>query len=143
MVGTDVRRRLPEDIRRRTAGDKLLEHLPAARVPDPGVQLAVRKGAGAALAELNVGSGVQPPGTAERLYLFLTGIHILAALEQNRMQPGFGQHQRSKQPGRAAADDHRRVFRLNGHAGKDERLGPIQAHLWIAAAPYRRLLVAG
>ena len=142
-VGADVRRCLPEDVRRCTAGGELFEHLPAARVPDAGVQLAVRKGAGAALAELDVGPGIQTAGPVKGLHFFSAGVHVVAALEQNRMQSGLRERQRSEQPGRTAADDHRRIFRLHGRTGEYERFGRIQAHLRTAAVPDGGLLIAG
>ena len=68
------------DLRRRAVSDKGLEHIPVARVVGLGVELAVRKGARAALAELDVARGIEH---ARRQKFFHVGgalLHPLAAL---------------------------------------------------------------
>ncbi len=54
--GADMRMRFGQDVVRRAGLDEFLQHLAAeeARILDPAIELAVREGAGAALAELDV-----------------------------------------------------------------------------------------
>jgi hypothetical protein len=59
--GADMRMRLPQDVVGRARLDELLQHLAPqeARVFHPAIELAVRKGARAALAELYVAVRVE------------------------------------------------------------------------------------
>jgi hypothetical protein len=107
--GADVRFADIKDFRRRAGFDKFLEHLAAVvlGVLDLAVELAIGKGAGAALAKLDVRLGVehllspQPPGILRAL------ADGLATLEDDRPEAALRQNQRGKDAGRAKADDDR------------------------------------
>ena len=58
-VGADVRMMVPEDVLRRARGDECFEQEAHAPVLDPGVELAVAVGTGAAFAEEVVALGRQ------------------------------------------------------------------------------------
>ena len=78
-----------------------------AVVLDPAVELAVGKGAGAALAELDVGFGVEhaaPPQAPRVLGPFA---NHLAAVEDDRPEAHLRQDQAGEQAARAGADDDR------------------------------------
>ena len=82
-----------------------------ADVLGAGVQLAVGKSAGAALAELDVAGEIQFPGGPEPLHIGGTLLHFSPPLQQNGSGSGAGQHQRGKQTRRASAYHHRRQLR--------------------------------
>ena len=71
-----------------------------AQVAGTGVQLAVGKCPGAALAELDVALRIQLAGGPETLYILLPLLHALSPLQQNGACAAFCQHQRGKQSGR-------------------------------------------
>ena len=96
-VGADVRPGLPEDLVRRTGGDEIVQHLPAAPVMRAGVELAVRERARAALAELDVRFGVQRAGLIEFFHVGLSLVHGAAALEQNRLRARAGECERGEE----------------------------------------------
>ena len=89
------------------ARDELGQDLAAemAGVLDPAVELAVGEGAGAALAELDVGLGVehapapQPPGVLGAF------AHHLAAVEDDRPEAHLREDQADEQAAGAGADD--------------------------------------
>ena len=85
-------------------GDKAAE-----RVPDAGGQLAVREGARAALAELDVGVGVEDAGGAELFHRPHPVVQGGAPFQHQGLIALPGQHQGAEQPGGAQAADHRPV----------------------------------
>ena len=102
-----------------------------------GVELPVRKGPSAALAELHVVFRVQRAPGAEGFHRPAPGLHILPALQYHRPQAGAGQHQRREHPRRAEAND-------DGLFSPDRRAGEIRdlinqravfQHVRIFAAP--------
>ena len=84
VIRTDVRLCFPQDRIRRTGAHKCLEHVADTRVFCAGIEFAVRKGAGAAFAELNVGIRCQDAGFPERLDVFLPLLDGRAALKDDR-----------------------------------------------------------
>ena len=82
-----------------------------AYIPGTGIELAVGKGAGAALAELYVGLRVQHAGAPEVFHILLALLHAASPLQQDGLQARPGQHQRGKQPRRSRTYHHRRDFR--------------------------------
>ena len=146
--GADVRLGDEGDFLGRAGLDELLDHLArqVARVADLAPQLAVGKGAGAALAELDVGFRVehaappQAPGVPGAL------AHRAAALEHDRTKAHLRQHQRGEQAARAEADDHRPRCGTGGEVGRrpgDEAIAGVgrRAHMRVAgvAGEHRRL----
>ena len=107
--GADVRLGDIQDFLGRAGLDELRQHLArqVARITDLAPQLAVRKGARAAFAELHVRLRVeyalapQPPGVPGSF------AHALAALEHDRPQAHLRQHQRREDAARTKADDDR------------------------------------
>ena len=107
--GADVRLGDVGDLLGRAGLDELLDHLARemARVADLAPELAVGKGAGAALAELDVRFGIehaappQAPGVAGAL------AHGAAALEDDRAEAHLRQQQGGEESAGPEADDHR------------------------------------
>ena len=91
------------DALRRTVLIKFLQHPAHALVMGAGVQLAVGKGAGAALTELHVALRVQGPAPAEGLHRGSALLHGLAPFQHDGLCPGPGQHQGREHPRRAKA----------------------------------------
>ena len=122
----DVRLADEEDFLGRAGLDELLQHLAPVvqRIADLAVQLAVGKRAGAALAELDVGLGVQfafapqVPGVARAF------AHGLAAVEDDRPKPHLRQDQSGKQPARPEADDDR-PMRQRGRRTRHRTVGVV------------------
>ena len=79
-----------------------------------GVELAVGKGPGAALSELNVAGEVQLSGGPEALHIGSAVLHAAAPLQQNGPCACSCQYQRGKQARRSRTYHHRRYFR-RGH----------------------------
>eukprot|EP01136_Pigoraptor_vietnamica_P016349 Opistho-1_new@4810 len=111
--GADVRFGDVEDFLRRAGLHELGQHLArqVARVADLAPQLAVREGAGAALAELHIRFGIQhaaapqPPGVLGAL------AHRLAAFQHDRAQAHLRQDQRGEDAAGPEADDQRSQWR--------------------------------
>ena len=106
VVGADVRLGGDENLGRRAAGRQFGEDLVAAIVPDERVELAVRKGPGAAFAEHDVGLRVEDAALEQVRDVERAPFDGLPALEQQRAVPGLGEQQRGEEPRGAAADDH-------------------------------------
>ena len=85
-----------------------------AEIPGAGVQLPVGKSAGTALAELDIGGGIQDPGAPEGLHILLPLLHRLAPLQEDGLCAGLGQNQGAEQPSRPGTHHHRRQLRC-GH----------------------------
>ena len=107
--GADVRLADIHDFLGRAGLDELGQHLAAVvfRVLDLAIQLAVRKGAGAAFAELDVRLRIEFALAPEAEGVDGAFAHHLAALEDQRAQAHLGQDQRGEQAARAGADDDR------------------------------------
>ena len=106
-VGSDVRLRLEEDFLRRAVLGERLQDKKDALVLCAGIQLAVRKRAGAALAELHVAFAVERAVLPEALHGVLPVLDRAAALHDDRPQPGAGQQEAGEHAGRPEADDDR------------------------------------
>ena len=122
QVGADVGFLLPCDLRRGTVLQKHLGDEAAERVADAGGQLAVRKGARAALAKLDVGVFVQLTAGGEMLHCLHPLVQRGAALQHDGPVALPGQQQRREQPRRAEAADNGPVGQglravLNGKIG--------------------------
>ena len=99
------------------------QHLAAAGILDAGGQLAVRKCARAALAELHVAVFIQRAAVEKALHALRALIHALAALQADGVQPRPRQIQRRKQAARPHADHHRRVRARCGRRRGQGRVG--------------------
>ena len=114
QVGAHMGLLLPCDLRRGTVLQEHLCHKAAQLVPDAGGQFAVREGARAALAELDIRIHVQLAGGRKMLH----GLHALvqrgAAFQHDGPVALPGQQQRRKQARRAKAAHHRAVAQRQG-----------------------------
>ena len=77
-----------------------------ARVLDAGIELAVGEGASAALAELDVGFGVEDAAAPEAPGVAGALADQFAAFEDERAEAHLGQDEGSHQAAGAGADDH-------------------------------------
>ena len=111
-----------QNILRSAAGDQLLQNEAVADVPGAGVELAVGKGTGAALPELNVGGEVQLPGGPEALHVLRPALHAPSTLQQDGTQPRPGQYQGGKEARGARAHHHRRNI-LGRQRGREQIAG--------------------
>ena len=114
QVGAHMGLLLPGDLRRGTVLQKHLGDKAAELIPDAGGQLAIRKGARAALAKLDVGIGVQLTSGREVLHRLHTLVQRGAALQHDGLVALPGQQQRRKQTRRAQPADHRPVGQALG-----------------------------
>ena len=101
---------IKEDIFPCTRFHKLLQDPADTWVIHTGVQLTVRKCTGAALTELDITFRIKLSGFPEFLHLFVTGLGIIATLQNQRTQAGNRQHQCRKHTGRTEAYNHRSGF---------------------------------
>ena len=109
QVGAHMGLLLPCDLCRGTVLQKHLGDKITQFIPDAGGQLAIREGARAALAELDVGVGVQLTGGGKVLHRLHTGIQRRAALQHDGAVALPCQQQGRKQPRRAQSAHHRAV----------------------------------
>ena len=116
QIGADVRLRLPKDLLGRAGVHEPAQHVARHRVLDVRGQLSVRERARAALAELDVRLRVEIAARRERVHRGQALVHVAAALEHERPQPGPRQIERAEQPGRARA--HHDRARLAGIRGR-------------------------
>ena len=123
IVGTNMGLGVIEDLLRRTAADQLLQNKAVPEILGAGVQLAVGKGPGAALSELNVAGEVQLSGGPEALHIGRAVLHAAAPLQQNGPCACSCQYQRGKQARRSRTHHHRRYFR-RGHRLRELIDGP-------------------
>ena len=107
MVGAHVGLGLPQDRRRRARPVHLLQHPSAAGILDAAVQLAIGKGARAALAELHIAVGVEGTAVPEGRHVLLPPVHGLSPLHHHGLHARPCQGQRREQPRRPHADDQR------------------------------------
>ncbi len=91
------------------AATNSVKHLAAVKlgVLDLAVELAIGKGAGAALAELHVRFRREYPAPPQRPGILGALAHACAALDDNRPQTGLGENERSEQAAWAGADHDR------------------------------------
>ena len=125
QVGAHMGLLLPCDLLGGAVLEEHLGHEAAQLVADAGGELAVRKGACAALAELDVGVLVQLTGGREMLHSLDALFQRRAALQHDGPVALTGQQQRCKKSGRAEAADH-------GPVG--QRLGAV-LHRKVGSAP--------
>ena len=104
-VGTDVWMGAVAYVARGLGADESLEQEAGAGILDPGVELAVRIGAGAALAEEVVALRVELAAGLEGGDVGLALVHGLAAFEHQHLAAVHGQQVGSHEAGRTAADD--------------------------------------
>ena len=136
VVGAHMGLGVGQNVLRRPAGHQLLQNEAVARVFGAGVQLSVGEGAGAALAELDIGGGVQRAGGPEALHIRLPRLHGTAPLQQDGPQARPGQHQGAEETRRSCSHHHRRPLRRGPGGGK--RVGgpgDRETHPFAAASP--------
>ena len=88
-----------------------------------GVQLAVGKGPGTTLSELNVAGEIQFPGGPEALHIGRAILYTAPPLQQNGPCACSCQYQRGKQARRSRTHNHRRYLR-RGHRLRELIDGP-------------------
>ena len=123
IIGTHMGLGVDEDVLRGAALHQRLQNEAVAHVSGAGIELAVRKGAGTALAELHVGAEVQRAGAPEPLHVLLALFHAASPLQQNGLQARPGQHQRGEQASRSRAYHHRGD--LGRRLGRGQRIGDL------------------
>ena len=106
-VGADVGLVGPLDVLRGPVLHKGAEHMGDAGVIDASGELAVGEGAGASLAKLHVGAGVQLPGGPVGFHRLGALVHVAATLQYHGLQAGPGQGQSGEQSGGASTHHHR------------------------------------
>ena len=143
LVGTHMGQCVGEDALRRAAGYQLLHDEAVAQVAGAGVQLAVGKRPGAALAELDVALCIQLTGGPETLYVPLPLLHALPALQQNGACAAFCQHQRGKQSGRPRAYYDGAHLRRGDGGGERVPLRRVGGDALVPAAAQQRGLLRG
>ena len=141
VVGADVRLGLAQDGGIGSVGHKGLQHCFAQGIVDAGGELSVRKGSGAALAELDIGPGVEAAALPEALHRSHPTVHIAAALQNQRGIAHPGQCQGREHTGRAKTDHHRAVGKCSSAAYQFRELGFAQAHIGIPGPADHFLLV--
>ena len=142
-VGADMRVGKIKYLLRRAGGDKLAQDKPSAHplFLYERVELAVRKGARAAFAELNVGFGVQLPAAEEVFHICGAFGNRLAAFQNERAEAGPCKHQRSEHP-RRAEPDHDRAQRTRRTRGRGEGIFGFARDNFAAAARGKAFFVA-
>jgi hypothetical protein len=80
---------------------------------DAAGQFAIRKGAGAAFAELDVGIRIQVAMLLEKKDVLRSPVDRLAALDQDGVRAGFCQGQGGEKTGGAGSDDERRTIKTD------------------------------
>jgi hypothetical protein len=105
-VSPDVRLCEPGNLRWSPEGNQPVEDIGYAPVSNPGCQLAVRKGTGSPLTELDVAFRIEKSPPPELLDVAQTLVNGLPPLEERRAQAIFGKPQCRKKTCRAGADYH-------------------------------------
>ena len=123
QIGADMRLLLPGDLRRGTMLQKHFGDKAAQRIADAGGQLAVRKRACAALAELDVRVLIELAGGGKMLHRLHPLVQRRAALQHDGPVALPGQQQRREQPRRAKPADDGPVGQRLG-AVPDGKIGP-------------------
>jgi len=132
--GADMGMGLGENFLGRAGLDEFVQHLAAqvAWILDLAVELAVAEGARAALAELDIGFGIEHRTAPQAPGVFGAFAHRLAALQDDGAEAGLGQDQGGEQAARPRAH-HQRAGK-----GPGRRMGR-EAILHVGAGAYRRL----
>src|SRR5690606_38097949 len=109
---------------RRAVQREHLDHVAhVAALVRSGVELAVGVRAGPALAEAVVAVRIDAAVLRQALEIAAACLHRLAAIEDDRRDPGARQLVRAEQPGRPAADDdHRWTRRLTRRRAAERQL---------------------
>ena len=108
------------DFLRRTSRNKGLQHGCHRTVIDTGGELAIGKSSGSAFPKLHIGPFIQNPPLPEAIDSRVPLIHILPALQYQRLPACPGQCQSCEHPRRTKAHDHR--AQLIPPGGKRNRL---------------------
>ena len=103
-IRADMRHLVVKNIGRRARGDELAQDLLLAGILKARLQLAVRKGAGPARAELHVAFRIEDAGLPEFTDTFRSGVNVFTAFIKHRALARLRQNQRGKHSGRAASD---------------------------------------
>ena len=103
-----------ENVLPRSRRHKLFQNPADSGIVDPGVQLAVRKGSRAALAELDVAFRVQLASLEEFFHLGMAGRGVLSPFQHQRLPARQRQNQRGKHASGAESHHHRPLFRRTG-----------------------------
>jgi hypothetical protein len=120
-IRADVRAGVDQDVGRRAVQREDLDHVAdVAALVGPGVELAVGVGAGAALAEAVVAVGIDAAVLGQALQVPAPRLHQLAAIDDDRGDPGARELVRAVQTRRTGADDDHRG------AGDRDRVGRAQ-----------------
>src|ERR1700733_12401130 len=131
--GADVRLGVPQDFFRTARRDKLGKHFPAeiARLLDAAVKLSIGERSGAAFAELCIALRQQHATPPQPPCVACAFTHDAPALEDDRTDPHFRQHQGSEQTARTAAD-YDRPRRDSFRCSSDRSIGHIRyrAKVW-------------
>ena len=106
-VRPDVRLGIPKDFAGRAAGHERLQDQAMQRVFGSGGEFSVRERARAAQPELDIAFGVERGSGVEALDVCGSAAGVVAALDEERMQTGLGEGERSKETGAARPDDNR------------------------------------
>ena len=139
-IRADMRLRVVDDALRRAVRGKLAQHPAHSPILRAGVELSVRKGSRAALAELHVALRLQLPARAQRVHRFLAADRVHAALKHDRPRSGLCQHKRRKHARGAEADDDRSLLRRGDMRDIIHRLR-IFAHVCALCVGDRFLLI--
>ena len=107
---------------------QLFQNKAVADIFCAGIQLTVGKGARAALTELDVAGQVQLTGGPKALYILGAPLHAASPLQQNGLEPRFGQNQCGKKPRRPRA--HHNGRNLGCRLGQGQQV----AHLVVGLA---------
>ncbi len=120
-VGADMGMRLEEDLGRRAVEHERLQRLVVvAAFLAAREQFAVGEGARATLAERIVRVGVDVQIAVYEGYVLLAGQDLLAAFEQDGLEPQFDESQRGEEPRGARAD--------HDHLGRAAHVGIVEVH---------------
>ena len=125
-VGADVGLVGIADILRRAVYHQGFHHGGKTGVMGPGGQLSVGEGPGPALAELDVGGGVQRTPRPKGGYVAAPLLHGTAPLQNNGGQASTRQKKGGKEPGRAHAHHHGPERCAAGGGGKAVGMGRME-----------------
>ena len=121
-VRAHVRARFPQNLLRRAEAGQRFQHFAAVDVLDAGIELAIGKRPGAALAELHVALRIERSAVPEGVDVARALVHAFAALDDQRGKAHACKRQRREQPRRAEAD-HQRAMGKDARRGQRARRG--------------------
>ena len=119
-VAAHVRLGIPANLGLRTCGDERLEHKAVQGALGARVELAVRERAGPAAAELDVALRVELARLVEVLNGLRAPRRVVAALNEQRLEPGSGQGQGAEEA-RAPSTNHDGAASGGGAHARGER----------------------